>query len=73
MFLAQQRGQLGVFLVLRVAGETTLGRSVACRTFRRYNIGFELKPFLLRGSVEKWKEEMLKIEVLKISLLKIVV
>lgn len=30
-----------------------LGRCVACRTFQSYRIGFERKPFLLRGSVEK--------------------
>ena len=29
------------------------GRCVACRTFLSYRIGFERKPFLLRGSVEK--------------------
>ena len=73
MFLAQQRGQWGVFFVPRVAGATTLGRSVACRKFQRYRIRFELKPFLLRGSVEKWQQEMIKIEVLKIALLKITV
>ena len=30
-----------------------LARCVACRTFQSYRIGFERKPFLLRGSVEK--------------------
>ena len=40
------------FFVLRVVGATTLGRIVACRTFQRYKIRFEWKPFLLRGSVE---------------------
>ena len=34
MFLAQQRGQLGVFFVSRVFGAITLGRSVECRTFK---------------------------------------
>jgi len=47
MFLAQQRGQWGVFLVPRVAGETTVGRSVACRKFQRYRIRFELNAFLV--------------------------
>ncbi len=40
------------FFVPRVVGETTLGRSVACKTFQRYRIRFELNHFLLRGSVE---------------------
>jgi len=53
MFLAQQSGQLGVFFVPSVVGATALGRCVACRTFQSYRIGFERKPFLLRGSVEK--------------------
>jgi len=30
---------------LRVAGATTLGTNVACRTFRRYRIMFERKHF----------------------------
>ena len=55
---------IGSFFVPRVAGATTLGRCVACRTFQRYRIGFELKPFLLRRSVEKWQQEMLKIALL---------
>jgi len=33
--------------------ESRLARCVACRTFQSYRIGFERKPFLLRGSVEK--------------------
>ena len=48
------------FFVLRVVGATTLGRCVACRTFQRYKIRFERKPFLLRGSVEKWQQEIAK-------------
>jgi len=36
-----------LFFVSRVAGATTLGRSVACRTFQRYRIGFELNAFLV--------------------------
>jgi len=28
-------------------------RYVACRTFQSYRIGFERKPFLLRGGAEK--------------------
>jgi len=65
---------LGFFVFAsRVVGGTTLGRSVACRTFQRYRIGLELNPFLLRGSDEKWQEEMLKMEALKIALLKIAV
>jgi len=51
---------VGSFFVLRVAGATTLGRSVACRTFRRYRIEYERKPFLLRRSVEKWQQEIAK-------------
>jgi len=47
MFLAQQRSQLGVFFVSRVAGAITLGRSVACKTFQRYRIRFELNAFLV--------------------------
>ena len=37
---------MGSFFVLRVAGATTLGRSVACRTFQRYRIKFKLNSFL---------------------------
>jgi len=51
---------VGSFFVPRVVGATTLGRSVACRTFRRYRIRFERNPFLLRGSVEKWQQEIAK-------------
>ena len=51
---------VGSFFVPRVAGATTHGRCVACRTFQRYRIGFERKPFLLRGSVEKWQQEIAK-------------
>ena len=47
VFLAQQRGQLGDFIVSRVVGATTLRRSVACRTFQRFRIGFELNVFLV--------------------------
>jgi len=47
MFLAQQEGQLGVFFVSRVVGVTTLGRSVACRTFQRFRIRFKLNAFLV--------------------------
>jgi len=43
MFLAQQEGQLGVFFVSRVVGVTTLGRSVACRTFQRFRIRLQVK------------------------------
>ena len=39
--------QVGYFFVSRVAGATTLGRSVACRTFQRFKIGFELNAFLI--------------------------
>ena len=38
---------VGSFFVSRVAGATTLSRSVACRTFRSYKIGFELNAFLV--------------------------
>ena len=34
------------FFVSRVAGAITLGRSVACRTFQRFRIRFELNVFL---------------------------
>ena len=43
---------VGSSFVSRVARVSTLGRSVAWRTFQRFRIRFELKPFLLRGSVE---------------------
>ena len=38
---------VGIFFVSRIAGATTLGRSVACRTFLRYRIRFELNAFLI--------------------------
>ena len=47
MFLAQQGGQLGVFFVSIIARVTKLGRSVTCRTFQRFRIGFELNAFLV--------------------------
>ena len=34
-----------------VVGASGSGRCVACKTFQSYRIGFERKPFLLRGSV----------------------
>ena len=43
-------GSVFVPSVVRASGP---GRCVACRTFQSYRIGFERKPFLLRGSVEK--------------------
>jgi len=39
--------QVGYFFVSRVAEATTLERSVACRTFQRFRIGFELNTFLV--------------------------
>ena len=39
--------QVGYFFVSRVAGATTLWRSVACRTFQRFKIRFELNAFLV--------------------------
>ena len=39
--------QVGYFFVSRFAGVTTLGRSVAYRTFQRFRIGFELNAFLV--------------------------
>ena len=39
--------QVGYFFVSRVAGATTLERSVACRTFQRFRIRFELNAFLV--------------------------
>jgi len=53
MVLAQQGGQLGDFFVSKVVGATTLGRSVACKTFQRFKIGFELNAFLVER--ECWK------------------
>ncbi len=44
---------IGSFFVPSVVGASGTGRCVACRTFQSYMIGFERKPFLLRGSVEK--------------------
>jgi len=38
---------IGSFFVFRVAGIITIGRSVACRTFQRYRIRFELNAFLV--------------------------
>ena len=35
------------FFLSRVAGAIKLGRSVACRTFHRFRIGFELNVFLV--------------------------
>ena len=58
---------VGIFFVLSVAGATTLGRCVACRTFQRYRIGFERKSFFLRGSVENWQQEIAKNRSDKIS------
>ena len=37
----------GSFFVSRVAGATTLGRSVACRTLQRFRIRFKLNSFLV--------------------------
>lgn len=51
---------VGNFFVPRVVGATTLGRSVICRTFQRYRIGFGLNAFLLIGTVEKWQQEIAK-------------
>ena len=39
--------QVGCLFVSRVAGATTLERSVACRTFQRFKIGIELNFFLV--------------------------
>ena len=39
--------QVGYFCVPKVAGVTTLERSVACKTFQRFRIGFELNAFLV--------------------------
>ena len=44
---------VGSVFVPSIVGASGLGRCVACRTFQSYMIGFERKPFLLRGSVEK--------------------
>jgi len=38
---------VGSFSISRVAGATTLGRSVACRKFQRFRIRFELNAFLV--------------------------
>ena len=38
---------VGSFFVLRVVEATTLGRSVACRTFQRFRIRIELNSFLV--------------------------
>ena len=38
---------IGSFFVSRVSRATTLGKSVACRTFQRFRIGFELNAFLV--------------------------
>ena len=38
---------IGRFFVSRVAGATTLGRSVACRTFQRFRIKLKLNAFLI--------------------------
>lgn len=38
---------LDVFLISRVAGTTTLDRSVACRTFQSSRIGIKLNSFLV--------------------------
>ena len=35
------------FFISRVAGAKKLGRSVACRTFQRFRIRFELNAFLV--------------------------
>ena len=44
---------VGSVFVPRVVGASGPGGCVACRTFQSYRIGFERKPLLLRGSVEK--------------------
>ena len=44
---------VGSSFVPSVVGANGPGKCVACRTFQSYRIGFERKPFLLRGSVEK--------------------
>ena len=44
---------VGSVFVPSVVGASGPSRCVACRTFQSYRIGFERKPFLLRGSVEK--------------------
>ena len=46
MFLAQRRGQLGVFL-FQVLLEQVDRRCVACRTFQSYRIGVEDNPYLV--------------------------
>jgi len=42
-----------VFLFQVLLEQSGPGRCVACKPFQSYRIGFERKPFLLRGSVEK--------------------
>ena len=42
-----------VFLFQVLLEQSGPGRCVACKTFQSYKIGFERKPFLLRGSDEK--------------------
>ena len=37
---------VGSFFVSRVAGAIKLRRSVTCRTFQRFRIGFEVSAFL---------------------------
>jgi len=39
--------QVGCFFVSGFVGATTLERSVACITFQRFTIGFELNSFLV--------------------------
>ena len=39
--------QVGCFFVFGILGATTLESSVACRTFQRFKIGFELNAFLV--------------------------
>jgi len=58
---------VGIFFVLSVARATALGGCVACRTFQSYRIGFERKPFLLRGSVEKCATRNVNLEIAKNS------
>ena len=44
---------IGSVFVPSVVGASGPSRCVTWRTFQSYMIGFERKPFLLRGSVEK--------------------
>ena len=46
-FSSPTRRSVGRFFVSRVAGAITLGRSVACKTFQRFRIGFELNAFIV--------------------------